>query len=140
MIFETIHNIASKDEFLEKIGWDEEITDAPKPAKVTQNVNKKENKQLRAALIQERSKLISPLKKEVDHCEGAIMKLEEKLKTSHELLTIYSNQGETSKLLELSKQVGDDEKMIEELFERLESASDEIARIEAEYEEKLSEL
>lgn len=128
------------DDFLEKIGWDEEITDAPKPVKVTQNVNKKENKQLRAALIQERSKLLSPLKKEVDHCESTIMKLEEKLKTSHELLTTYSNQGETSKLLELSKSVGDDEKMIEELFERLEIASDEIVRIESEYEAKIEEL
>jgi ATP-binding cassette subfamily F protein 3 len=128
------------DEFLEKIGWDEEITDAPKPVKVTPNVNKKENKQLRAALIQERSKLLSPLKKEVDHCENTIMKLEEKLKTSHELLTTYSNQGETSKLLDLSKSVGEDEKMIEELFERLEIASDEIARIESEYEAKIEEL
>ncbi|MDD3598082.1 ATP-binding cassette domain-containing protein, partial [Sulfuricurvum sp.] len=128
------------DEFLEKIGWDEEITDAPKPAKVTPNVNKKENKQLRAALIQERSKLLSPLKKEVEHCENTIMKLEEKLKTSHELLSTYSNQGETSKLLDLSKQVGEDEKMIEELFERLEIASDEITRIEAEYEAKIEEL
>ena len=107
---------------------------------MTQNVNKKENKQLRATLIQERSKLLSPLKKEVDHCESTIMKLEEKLKTSHELLTTYSNQGETSKLLELSKSVGDDEKMIEELFERLEIASDEIARIESEYEAKIEEL
>lgn len=128
------------DEFLEKIGWDEEISDAPKPAKVTANTNKKENKQLRAALVQERSKLLSPLKKEADYCENTIMKLEEKLKASHELLSTYSNQGETSKLLELSKQVGDDEKMIEELFERLEIAHDEITRIESEYEEKLGEL
>lgn len=128
------------DEFLEKIGWDEEISDAPKPAKSTQNTNKKETKQQRAALVQERSRLLSPLKKEVEKCENTIMQLEEKLKTSHELLTTYSNQGETSKLLELSKSVGDDEKKIEELFEKLEIASDEIARIEAEYEEKLSEL
>ncbi len=68
------------------------------------------------------------------------MELEEKLKNSHELLTTYSNQGETSKLLELSKQVGEDEKKIEELFEKLETASDEITRIEAEYEAKLAEL
>lgn len=128
------------DEFLEKIGWDEEITDAPKPLKTTPNTNKKENKQLRAALVQERSKLLSPLKKEVEHCENTIMKLEEKLKTSHEQLSTYSNQGETSKLLELSKQVGEDEKQIEELFERLEVASDEIARIESEYEAKLAEF
>ena len=39
---------------MEKIGWDEEISDAPKPVKATQNINKKENKQLRATLIQER--------------------------------------------------------------------------------------
>ncbi len=128
------------DEFLEKIGWDEEILDEPKPIKATPNINKKENKQLRAALIQERSKLLSPLKKEVEKCENTIMELEEKLKTSHELLNTYSNQGETSKLLELSKSVGDDEKKIEELFEKLEIASDEITRIETEYEAKLAEL
>ena len=68
------------------------------------------------------------------------MELEEKLKTAHELLNTYSNQGETSKLLELSKTVGEDEKKIEELFERLEIAHDEISRIEAEYEAKLAEL
>jgi SMC interacting uncharacterized protein involved in chromosome segregation len=68
------------------------------------------------------------------------MKLEDKLKASHALLSTYSNQGETSKLLDLSKEVGEDEKMIEELFERLEVASDEITRIESEYEAKIEEL
>ena len=68
------------------------------------------------------------------------MELEEKLKSAHELLNTYSNQGETSKLLDLSKIVGDDEKKIEELFEKLEIASDEIARIESDYEAKLAEL
>lgn len=128
------------DEFLEKIGWDEDISDAPKPVKSTPNTNKKENKQQRAALVQERSKLLSPLKKEAEQCENTIMKLEDKLKSAHERLNTYSQQGETSKLMELSKEVGNDEKMIEELFERLEIAHDEIARIEKEYEEKLGEF
>ena len=128
------------DEFLEKIGWDEEITDAPKPVKVTQNVNKKESKQQRAELVQERSKLLNPLKKEADYCENTIIKLEEKLKTSHKLLIECSNKGDSSKLMELSKEVASDEKMIEELFERLEISHDEITRIELEYEEKLSEF
>ncbi|KFN40342.1 MAG: ABC transporter ATP-binding protein, partial [Sulfuricurvum sp. MLSB] len=128
------------DAFLEKIGWDEEISDAPKPTKSTPNTNKKETKQQRAALVQERSKLLSPLKKEVERCENTIMKLEEKLKTSHALLIDYSNKGDSSKLMELSKEVAADEKTIEELFEKLESASDEIARIEREYEAKIEEL
>lgn len=128
------------DEFLEKIGWEDDVSDAPKPQKTVSASNKKENKQQRAALVQERSKLLNPLKKEVDHCENTIMKLEEKLKASHELLSTYSNQGETSKLLELSKEVGQDENSIEELFERLEIAHDEITRIEQEYEEKIEAL
>lgn len=128
------------DEFLEKIGWDEEIIDTPKPPKATPNTNKKETKQQRAALVQERSKLLNPLRKEMEHCENTIMKLEEKLKSSHELLITYSNQGESGKLLELSRQVAEDEKSIEELFERLETASDEIERIEAEYEAKIEAL
>jgi ATP-binding cassette subfamily F protein 3 len=128
------------DDFLEKIGWDEDISDAPKPVKLTVNVNKKEQKQQRAELIQERSRLLNPLKKDIDHCENTIMKLEEKLKTSHELLITYSNEGESGKLMDLSKQVAADEKMIEELFERLEIASDEFERITKETDEKLSTL
>ncbi len=58
------------DEFLEKIGWDEDIADAPKPSKIVQNSNKKEQKQQRAEIIQERSRLLNPLKKEIDFCEN----------------------------------------------------------------------
>ncbi len=127
------------DQFLEKIGWDEEISDAPK-AKVVQQGSKKEQKQQRTQLIQERSKLLNPLKKEIDFCENTIMTLEEKLKTSHALLIDYSNKGESGKLQEVSKQIGADEKMIENLFERLEVASDEFERVSKEFEDKLENL
>ncbi len=127
------------DQFLEKIGWDEEITNAPK-AKAIQQGNKKEQKQQRTALIQERSKLLNPLKKEIDFCENTIMNLEEKLKNSHALLIECSNKGESGKLQELSKQIGVDEKMIEELFERLEIASEEFEKVTKEYEDKLEAL
>lgn len=130
----------SYDDFLEKIGWDEEISEAPKPVKATANVNKKEQKQQRAELIQERSRLLNPLKKEIDYCENTIMTLEDKVKTAHEQLIVYSNQGESGKLMDLSKQVATDEKMIEELFERLEVASDEFERITKETDEKLEAL
>ncbi len=128
------------DEFLEKIGWDDEVSDAPKPAKIVQNSNKKEQKQQRAEIIQERSRLLNPLKKEIDFCENSIMKLEDKLKISHEQLIVYSNNGDSSKLMELSKSVATDEKEIENLFERLESASNEFDRITKETDEKLDSL
>jgi ATP-binding cassette subfamily F protein 3 len=128
------------DQFLEKIGWDEEISDAPKPTKITQTVNKKEQKQQRAELIQERSRLLNPLKKEIDFCENTIIQLEKKLNASHELLIVHSNSGDSGKLQEVSKSVATDEKTIEELFERLEIASDAFDRITKETDEKLSTL
>lgn len=128
------------DEFLEKIGWDEDVADAPKSSKIVQNSNKKEQKQQRAEIIQERSRLLNPLKKEIDLCENSIIKLEDKLKISHEQLIVYSNQGDSGKLQELSKSVATDEKEIEELFERLESASNEFERITKETDEKLNAL
>lgn len=128
------------DEFLDKIGWDEEITEAPKPTKQVQQGSKKEQKQQRAELIQERSRLLNPLKKEIEHCENTIMKLEDKVKSAHEQLIVYSNEGESGKLMDLSKQVAADEKTIEELFERLEIATDEFDRITKEIDEKLESL
>ncbi|OYZ66900.1 MAG: ABC transporter ATP-binding protein, partial [Sulfuricurvum sp. 24-42-5] len=128
------------DEFLEKIGWEDDISDVPKAQKPIQQGSKKEQKQQRAEIIQERSRLLNPLKKEIDFCENTIMELEEKLKTSHEQLIKYSNEGDSSKLMELSKSVAADEKRIEELFERLEIASNEFERITKESDEKLQAL
>jgi len=128
------------DNFLEKIGWDEEITDAPKIVKSVPQGSKKEQKQQRAEIVQERSRLLNPLKKEIDFCENTIMKLEDKLKISHEQLIVYSNQGDSGKLQELSKSVATDEKEIETLFERLEIASNEFDRITKETDEKLDAL
>ncbi|MFA6189725.1 MAG: ABC-F family ATP-binding cassette domain-containing protein [Sulfuricurvum sp.] len=128
------------DEFLAKIGWEDDISDAPKAQKSVQQGSKKEQKQQRTEIIQERSRLLNPLKKEIDYCENTIMQLEEKLKTSHAQLITYSNSGDSSKLMELSKSVAADEKMIEELFERLEVASDEFERITKETDEKLEAL
>jgi ATP-binding cassette, subfamily F, member 3 len=128
------------DEFLAKIGWEDDISDVPKAQKPVQQGSKKEQKQQRAEIVQERSRLLNPLKKEIDHCENTIMKLEDKLKTSHEQLIVYSNNGDSSKLMETSKSVAADEKTIEELFERLEVASDEFERITKASDEKLEAL
>lgn len=128
------------DLFLEKIGWgedqDEEIQ-KPKPAP---KVNKKENKKLRAALIQERSKLTSPLKKEIEKLETFIMETEELIPLHHEELIAASNAGESSKVMELSKLVSQEEAEVEEKFERLEAAQNELDEITASYEQRLQEL
>ncbi len=126
------------DLFLEKIGWDED--EEVEKVKTAPKVNKKENKKLRSALIQERNQLSSPLKKEVQGLENRIMELEELVALHHEELIVASNSGESSRVMELSKLVSQEENEVEEKFERLEDAQNELDEIIQSYEVKLSEL
>lgn len=60
------------DEFLEKIGWDDDTgeTEKKKPAKP--KINKKEIKKLRAAIVTEKSKTTAPIKKEIAELEALL--------------------------------------------------------------------
>ncbi len=124
------------DLFLEKIGWDEQ-EDVVEKVVSSPKVNKKENKKLRTALIQERNKLASPLKQEVQKLESRIIELEELLEGHHEELIAVSNSGDTSKLMELSKLVSQEEVEVQEKFERLEIAHNELDALMDEYGKKI---
>ena len=141
------------DEFLEKIGWEdqgesgkarerdhlggkeqeEKVKEAPRS-------NNKENKKLKAELVRQRNKITSPLKKKVEKLESEIVKLEEKLEVHHQKLIEASNTGDSATLMELSKTVSDEEKKIEEMFAEFEEFSMELEEINEEYEKKIEEL
>ncbi|MEA1915199.1 MAG: ABC-F family ATP-binding cassette domain-containing protein [Campylobacterota bacterium] len=123
------------DEFLVKMGWEEE--ENVEKQKSAPKINKKENKILRTQIIQERNKLTSPLKKEVDKLEEKIMQLEELLIEEHKELIVVSNSGDNSRLIELSRTVLDHEKEVEDKFELLEMAQTKLDEITEEFEEKL---
>ena len=127
------------DDFLEKIGWEEEEEQEEK-VKVTPKSNNKENKKLKAELVRERNKITSPLKKKVDKLERKIMELEELLETHHQELIEVSNSGDSSALMELSKLVSKEETEVEKLFEQFEEAQIELDEINESYEEKIEEL
>ena len=126
------------DEFLEKVGWDEE--EVEQKVKAEPKVNKKENKKQRAALITERNKLTSPLKKEVDKLEALIMKLEDELEAHQNELIAASNVCDNSKVIELSGVVRKLESEVEEKFELLEEKQTRVDEITHEYEEKLEQI
>jgi len=133
------------DDFLEKIGWDDETENDIKEDKKeinsqTSKVNKKENKKQRSMLIQERSKATSGLKKEVEKLENLIMENEEIVETLQEELISASNKGDNSKVIELSGDIRNYEKVIEESFEKLEIAQEKLDTILDEYETKLEGL
>jgi len=126
------------DEFLEKIGWEDE--EPIKKEKSAPKSNHHENKKLRAALVQERNKKVLPLKKEIDKLEKLIIKTEEALDVNQKELITLSHGGESSKLVDLYKDVAEQENLIEESFEALEVVQEEFDNITQEYETKIEAL
>ena len=122
------------DEFLEKIGWEEDIVTSPK--KPTPS-NRNDSKKLRASLIQERSSKLSPLKKEIDACEKKIMHLEEEIKTKNTLLIKHSQENNIGELQTLSKALALDESTLHLLYEQFESLHVKHDEIFETYEEQL---
>lgn len=106
------------DEFLEKIGWEEESETAPK--KVVAN-DYAQSKKLRSKLIQERSAKLSPLKKQIEQCEVKIMKLEEGMKIKNEALIVSSTSNDIGELGRISKELKSDEAELEKLYEQFEA-------------------
>ena len=128
----------SYDEFLEKVGWEEEndATISKKAIVKDYNAIKKE----RTMLIQERSSKLSPIKKMLDECEARIITLEADIKAKNEALITHSNEGNVGELTRLSKELIHDEKELEILFERFESLHHEHDNLINSYDEKLKKL
>ncbi len=126
------------DDFLSKIGWEEEVLE--EKVKTTPKSNNKENKKLKAELVRERNKLASPLKKKVEKFESQIMELEELLESHHKELIEVSNSGDSSKLMELSKLVSQEEKEVENLFEAFEESQIKLDELNESYEDKIKEV
>ena len=103
-------------------------------------VNKKENKKQRAILLNERNKLTSSLKKEVELLEADIMDLEDVIETEQHQLIHVSNSDDNSRLIELSTLITKQEKAVEEKFERLEISQTKLDEITQEYNEKIEDL
>ena len=126
------------DDFLEKIGWEEDETE--ERVKVVPKSNTKENKKLKAELTRERNKITSSLKKNVEKLENKIIKLEEELELEHKKLVEASNAGDSATLMELSKLVSEQEKQVENFFMELEETQTELDEINENYEKKMEGL
>jgi len=134
------------DDFLEKIGWEEETVGddpcvVPKSDKQTKpKIDNRERKKRRSALVQARSKENAPHKKELEFCEEKIIKLEDELEVENEKLVEASNSGDNSAMIEASQTIGKLQKEIDELFEHLEIASEALDEIEEKYAPQLEAL
>jgi ATP-binding cassette subfamily F protein 3 len=126
-------------EFLEKIGWEEE-EGAVKVKKAKPKINHKERKKLRKAVTVARNEVRKPYTKEIKLCEDKIEILEADIAVKNEALEKASNEGNNDEIMNFSKEVGAIQKEIDACFERLEVASEKDEAVVAEYELKLEEI
>ncbi len=112
------------DEFLEKIGWEEDETVEKKKVEKPK-VNKKESKKLRAAIVSEKSKATAPLKKQMQELEEEIAKLEDALEDAR---------------VKLSRDIPKIEKEIEQKFELLEATQFKLDDMNKEFERRMNEV
>lgn len=126
-------------DFLEKIGWEEELV-ANSKRDSSPRLTRDEQRRLRADLIQERSKKVSPLRKQMEKLEGAIFKMEEEQGELEESLITLASSGDSPKIQEVSTRLAFVRKKVEEDFDLLTEVTSEHDQIMAEFELRLNQL
>jgi len=127
-------------DFLDRVGWKNESPPAQSAAKATENksVNKKQLRRVRAALVNEKSKILGALKNRIIEMEREIVSLEAKTGLDNNELMEASVKGDGGTIKRLSKTIHDSRSRIESLFSELEQLQIELESRTKEFEEKLS--
>ncbi len=119
------------DDFLNKIGWEEE--EQVKIEKPKVKLSRDELKRIRQDIILERSKALTPLKKKMETLEKGIMKAEEEAGNLEEKLISSTNPEDFKKLGILRKKIDED-------FEELATLTTDHDSRFSDFEKRLSEL
>lgn len=135
------------DEFLEKVGWEEEAANAPakiSPTSLATSVmtvpGKKEARKNKSEIINERSRILKPLKAEMSLLESEICHLEEEVANANQALIEASKTHNREAFVTLSKKIKAAQKQIEEKFSRLEKVAQKHQEQERKYGEMLQEF
>jgi ATP-binding cassette subfamily F protein 3 len=131
-------------DFLDRIGWQDE--EAPgrqagkNQAERKQRTERKDLRRLRAGIITERSRLLSPLESRISQLENVIIGLEERVRDDNESLLRASRMGEGKAIAALSISLHESKKRIESLFEELEEISGRHSTLARDFEKQLLQL
>jgi ATP-binding cassette subfamily F protein 3 len=133
----------SYDEFLDSIGWDEEqeagpsSNRRPQKAKGTNASTPRDAKRDKAELLQERSKIIAPLKKSVSTAEEKISRLERDIEANYKLLSDASAKADGAAISKIGKQLDAAKRELERSMSEWEKASEVLSRTETDFESRL---
>ncbi|HYA87854.1 MAG TPA: ATP-binding cassette domain-containing protein [Nitrospirota bacterium] len=130
-------------DFLERVGWSDEGGVRVKKGKKQEahrNINRKDSKKLRAAIVADRSNILNTLKSRITAIEGEITKLEHGLELATQDLLEASVKGKALEIKKLSQSIDDARTRIEKLFAELETVTAEHDAKALEYDQQLNEL
>lgn len=126
------------DDFLEKIGWDSEETKPKNLGK--KKLTEKEIKQRRAEIAIERSKNTKKSKEDIESFESEITKNENLLERINIELEKAAAAQDAAKLNDYTHAVGKLNQIIDELFEKLTNANENLEFINKKYDQELEQL
>ena len=140
----------SYQDFLEKVGWDEESSDDVRDRDdvccetddghgepSASRLSKKELRRIRSEIINERSKALKPYEKEMARVEKEIEKNEGMIEELNREMLEASQAGDGKRIGALSKQIHQCQATIDSRYNRFEELSEIIDGKNAWYEEKL---
>jgi ATP-binding cassette subfamily F protein 3 len=129
----------SYDDFLKKIGWMEEES-TKENVRTSQRPSRQDMKRMRADLVVQRGRELSPLKKKMDFLESKIIELEFEQKKLEDSMIDLATQGEGKKIQETSLHLNFVKNNIEKAFEELSEMTHRHDLIFKSYELKLNGL
>jgi ATP-binding cassette subfamily F protein 3 len=131
------------DEFLERVGWEEEDTSPRKSAKEEvkpSSGSARDFKREKAELLQERSKVLTPLKDEVAKIEKRIAQLEASVTECQDKIARLSSRSDGVGIAQAAQELAGHKAELEKRVQSWESASGEVERHEKVFAKRLEAL
>lgn len=127
--------LGSYGDFLESGGWGDEV-DATKPKKKEQ----RDDRQLKAEMVNERSRALKPIENDMAKVETQIMKLESEQEVENQKLVQIAGGSDSKKIQELSKAIGIRKETIDRLYDQLELLTQKKENLSQEFSKKLDQF
>jgi ATP-binding cassette subfamily F protein 3 len=129
------------DEFLDSIGWDgEEQANPSKGKKKRPKSDQGDPKREKAEALQEKSRVITPLKANVERLEKIVAGLEATVENAQALLASASTKGERAEIERISRDLANAKRDLEKSLSEWEVAQRQLEQAERDYAQRLSEF
>jgi len=132
------------EDFLSRIGWSDEGAVAAQsgPLEIVKgkSLSKKEMRRLRAEIVTNRSKILSPMQKRITDIEEMISGFEKRIEMDNQSLVAASTKGDGRAIRDLTKAIHETKEHIDSLFGELEEITAEHDAKAKEFDGQMNEL